>query len=151
MTGSGFDLGLEDPLRAGVFFVTADDLDTLEVAARDADLRPCRIDLAGCRDKRTLLLRVAVALDFPPGSGRNWDALADSLRDLQWLPARGHALLFDQASDLHGANEGDFDTLLSILDEACSYWATHDAPFWAFLALREEDFEALEQQAPEAS
>ena len=38
----------------------------------------------------------------------------------------------------------DFDTLVSILDEANAEWKTRDVPFWAFLALRERDFAELE-------
>ena len=38
MSDSGFDLGLDDPARAGVFFVTADDIATLDMATRDAGL-----------------------------------------------------------------------------------------------------------------
>ena len=71
MSESGFDLGLEDATRAGVFFVAGDDIATLAMAARDAGLLVRRIDLAGCRDKSTLMLRLATALDFPAGSGRN--------------------------------------------------------------------------------
>ena len=144
MTESGFDLGLDDPARAGVFFVTADDLDILSAAARDAGLLPMHIDLLGCSNKATLLLRIAVALEFPTSSGRNWDALSDSLRDLQWMPADGYVLLFEGAGDMHHVAEEDFDTLVSVLDEANTEWAARGVPFWAFLALREKDFVQLE-------
>ena len=40
-----------------------------------------------------------MALDFPMSSGRNWDALSDSLRDLEWLPGKGYVLLFEGAGD----------------------------------------------------
>ncbi|MFT4255987.1 MAG: barstar family protein [Pseudoxanthomonas sp.] len=145
MTDSGFDLGLADPTRAGVFFSSTRDLGTLAAAARDAGLLARRIDLLGCADKRTLLLRIALALDFPASSGHNWDALSDNLRDLDWLPAgNGYALLFDAAGEMRDANEADFDTLLSILEEASADWAAHGVPFWAFLALREQDFDEME-------
>jgi hypothetical protein len=140
MTESGFEPGLDDPARAGVFFVTSDDLGVLAAAARDAGLLSRHIDLLGCSNKATLLLRIAVALDFPMSSGRNWDALSDSLRDLQWLPGKGYVLLFEGAGDLHCIDEPDFDTLVSILDEAHAEWAARGVPFWAFLALRERDF-----------
>ena len=144
MTQSGFDLGLDDPTRAGVFFVTSEDLDVLAAGAHDAGLRPCHIDLMGCSNKATLLLRIAVAMDFPNTSSRNWDALSDSLRDLDWRPADGYVLLFEGAGELHHADEADFDTLISILDEANQAWRARGVPFWAFLALRERDFVELE-------
>ncbi len=143
MTQSGFDPGLEDPTRAGVFFAAAADLASLGAAARDAGLTPRHIDLMGCANKATLLLRIAVALDFPTSCARNWDALVDSLRDLQWLQARGYVLLFDAAGELHEHDEASFDTLVSVLDEASAYWATQDVPFWAFLALSEHDMDQL--------
>ena len=90
MTESGFDPGLQDPSRAGVFFVTSGDLPFLAAAAHDANLLPRQIDLLGCNNKATLLLRIAVALDFPMSSGRNWDALSDSLRDLEWPVSYTH-------------------------------------------------------------
>lgn len=144
MSDSGFDLGMEDALQAGVFFVTPDDLDTIDAASRDAGLLVRRIDLLGCTDKASILLRFAVALDFPAGSGRNWDALSDNLRDLSWLPAPGYTLLLSDASDLHVAEGEDFDTLLSILDEVRADWTTHNVPFWSFVALEEVEFDELE-------
>jgi len=143
MSDSGFDLGLDDPAQAGVYFVTSDDLSTLDVAARDAGLLVRRIDLGGCADKPTLMMRIGTALDFPSGSGRNWDALSDRLRDLSWLPAAGYALLIDAAGDLRDADEGDFDALLEILEDTANAWVARDIPFWAFLGLPESAFDAM--------
>ena len=144
MNDSSAELGLTDPHRAGVFFVTGEDLATVEAAVGDAGLLVRRIDLRGCEDKASLLLRLAKALDFPAGLGRNWDALDDALRDLAWLPASGYVLLFEQAHELRDRAEADFDTLLDILDEASQSWAADDVPFWAFIALPDEDFPDLQ-------
>ena len=38
MSGTGFDIGLDDPGQAGVYFVTDDDIATLQMAAVDAQL-----------------------------------------------------------------------------------------------------------------
>jgi hypothetical protein len=147
MSDSGWELGLADPENAGVYFVTTDDLDTLGVAARDAGLQVRRIDL-GHADKSTLLLRIATALDFPSGLGRNWDGLSDSLRDLSWIPNVGFALLFENGGDLQQAGE-DFDTLLEILEETAQDWAERDVPFWSFLALPESVFDEIDAAAGE--
>lgn len=147
MTDSGFDLGMGEAKNAGVFFVTEDDLDGLAVAARDAGLVVRRVDVGGCNGKATLLLRMAAALDFPTTFGRNWDALSDSLRDLSWVPGPGYALLFEGAGDMRAADEGDFDTLLDILDDAVQDWAERKLPFWAFLALPEEAFDEMDSAA----
>lgn len=142
MSESGFDLGLSDPARAGIFLVAADDLATLDVMTRDAGLRAWRIDLSECRNKAMLLLRIATMLEFPGSFGRNWDALSDGLRDLSWLPADGYALLLEGAGDLRAADPVAFETLLDILGEASREWATRDVAFWAFIALPEDAFEA---------
>ena len=144
MTESGFELGLDQPDRCGVFFVTDDDLDALGVASRDAGLAVRRVDLAGCGDKATLLLRIGSALDFPAGSGRNWDALSDRLRDLSWIEAGGYALLLENAGDLQGADQAAFDTLLDVVEQAAAAWRDRAVPFWVFLAMPMAFFDELE-------
>ncbi|KAF1684731.1 barnase inhibitor [Pseudoxanthomonas broegbernensis] len=139
MSESGFDLGLDDAAQAGLYETDADSLPALAAAARDAGLLVRHIDLDGCRDKATLLLRLSAVLDLPAGFGRNWDALSDALRDLDWLPAPGYALLLEEAGQLQAACPGDYDTLLDILHEASQAWAAMDVPFWVFLATDAED------------
>lgn len=141
MNASTFTLDLGDPQRAGVFFVTAEDIGILDDVVRDAGLLARHLDLRGCADKAGVLSRLAHVLEVPDGRGRNWDAMGDALRDLSWLPAPGYALLVDDANDLRDADEASFDTLLALLDEASADWATQQIPFWAFLALPEDDFD----------
>ena len=49
--------------------------------------------------------------------------------------------MFEAASGLRDADESSFDTLLDVLEEAAADWAQRDIPFWAFLALPEDEFE----------
>lgn len=44
--------------------------------------------------KRAAIDAIAEALSFPDWSGRNLDALHDSLTDLSWLPAGEHTLVW---------------------------------------------------------
>jgi len=150
MTESGFDSGLFDPSLAGVHTVADGDMALLDVAARDAGLRATAIDLEHCTGKPVLMLRMATALQIPPGSGRNWDALSDLLRDLGWLHApHGHALLLSSAGDLRDASPGDYDTLLSILHEAAASWAETGTPFWAFVGLPDGEFDLPGNPSPD--
>lgn len=135
MTSSGFDIGLDDASQAGVYEVEAVDLAALAAAARDAGLLVRRIDLDGCCDKQALLLRIAAVLDLPAGWGRNWDALMDALRDLDWLPASGYALLLDGAGQLQAQCPHELETLVGILQEAATWWAGNGVPFWVFIAI----------------
>ena len=130
-----FDLDLGDPGQSGVYRIAPEAMDTMAALARDAGLRILRVDLAGAASKRTLLARLATQLDFPHGSGMNWDALSDNLRDLSWLPAPGYALLLESADALRGSE--DFHVLLDILDECATAWAAAGVAFVAFISLEE--------------
>ena len=106
----------------------------LEEAAESLDYPMHRINLSKVTDKDGFLDAIGKALDFPDWYGHNWDALADCLRDLAWLPADGHVLLFEHAEAMqHGAGP-DFDTLLGILDDAATFAQDEDRPFFAFIA-----------------
>ncbi|UYK82380.1 barstar family protein [Xanthomonas sacchari] len=139
MSGFPFALNLAEPAASGVYRVANRDLDSVAALARDAGLRLCRIDLHGCTGKAMLLMRLAAQLDFPPGFGRNWDALTDGLRDLSWLPSpRGYALLLEDAGQLQAVARPAFDVLLDILDDVAREWAQDGVSFVAFVGGSEE-------------
>lgn len=130
-----------DARQNGAYLVGEADLDALDAAAHAEGHLVRRVSLAGCRAKDDLLQRIAKALELPETFGANWDALADCLNDLGWLPqAGGYAWLFDHADDLRDASEGDFDMLCDVLDDACRRWRTNGTPCFAFLALPHDAF-----------
>jgi RNAse (barnase) inhibitor barstar len=133
MNSRNFDLDFSRPLHGGVYFVQRDELDRLAIEAKQHELHASRIELAGCRDKADLLQRFARALRFPADFGDNWDALADCLRDLAWLPGWGHLLLLDRADELQRAAPDAFAVLLGILDDAATFAQESERPFFAFL------------------
>lgn len=134
-------IDLADAKQNGAYLVGESELDNLDAAAHDEGHLVRRINLAGCRDKHDLLQRIAAALQFPATFGANWDALADCLADLAWLPhAGGYAILFDHAEDLSDATESDFDTLCDVLDDACHAWASNGTPCFAFIAMPDAAF-----------
>ncbi|MFC5525615.1 barstar family protein [Rhodanobacter ginsengisoli] len=147
MSTKGFDLDLTRPAHGGVYFVGVNDLDRLARAAARDELGVRRIDLAGCRDKDELLRRLAISLQLPATFGHNWDALADCLRDLGWIPAWGHVLLFEHADELRRAAGADFDILLGILDDAATFGQDNDRPWFAFVALPDSAFDAAPTSA----
>lgn len=128
-------LDLTRPLLGGVYEVAADTFDALALQARRADLALCRVELGECRDKATLLRRLAFALRLPADFGDNWDALADCLRDPSWQPAWGHVLLFEHSQTLRDTDPDSFAVLLGVLDDAATFAIEHDRPFFAFFAL----------------
>lgn len=135
---TGIDLGalLADPARAGTCFADAGERAALAEAAAALDFAVATVDLgqAGC--KHALLDALAAALGFPPTFGRNWDALADGLGDLSWLPAGGYMLLLDHADGLREASPENFNMLLEVLADATRSHAGAGVPFWAVLSPR---------------
>ena len=109
MKSKGFSAKQNGIYRAPV------DAGALRAAAGSAGLRWSAIDLQRARGKRALLGAFARALAFPDTFGGNWDALADSLQDLSWLPEPGWVLLLRGAADFAAAAPDDYAVLLEIL------------------------------------
>ncbi|GHH75798.1 hypothetical protein GCM10018793_20220 [Streptomyces sulfonofaciens] len=83
------------------------------------------LDLDGVEDKAAFLDRCARALHFPDWFGHNWDALADSLKDLSWLPAaRGRLLLVSGWQEYAAARPGEWAIALKVFSEAEAHWRT---------------------------
>ena len=91
----------------------------------------------------SLLQRMAAAFAFPPGFGLNWDSLADALSDLSWLPAEGYVLGLESPGDLREDCPEDFATFVAVLEGASLAWRDAGRPFWSFIALPDDEFEAL--------
>ena len=92
------------------------------LARSHGKLRRYLIDLSGCRDKAGVMAVLAAKLPLPAEFGANWDALADSLRDLVLAgPAAGTALVLAHADGLRVTAPADFDRLLAVLDDACAF------------------------------
>lgn len=102
---------------------------------------------AKCRTPSGLFAEFARALDFPDYFGHNWDALEECLADLEWLPAKGYALLFTEAEQILPEDEEDYETFLEVISDAGEAWASGRAgmgtkratPFHALLAVLERD------------
>src|SRR5262245_5431337 len=76
------------------------------------------------RTKRGLLNELARALEFPAGSGRNWDALEEMLADLEWLPAKGYLLVVTSADELLVEDPDEYETFIDIVKSVAKEWAT---------------------------
>lgn len=126
---------LPDVRRAGVYHLPVEGADVVAKVARDAGYVYAHIELAGCRSKAECLSRVAAALAFPTWFGHNWDALADCLGDLSWLPGEGYVFVLAHADEFRAADEDGFATLLAIFREAAGEWATDGIPLWTFAEL----------------
>ncbi|MFF4386734.1 barstar family protein [Streptomyces sp. NPDC001552] len=100
-------------------------------AAEAAGRTTVRLDLSGVREKSELMRRCGDALRLPEWVGGNWDALADALRDLSWVPVsvpRGGGWLVAVTSwrGYADARPGEWETLVEVLEEAVGFWRESD-------------------------
>ncbi|MFJ8212237.1 barstar family protein [Streptomyces sp. NPDC096033] len=92
-------------------------------SAEEAGWTTVRLDLDGVRSKAALMRRCAAALRVPEWFGGNWDALADALIDLSWLPdAPGRLLAVTSWRGYAAERAEDWATLGEVLEEAVDFW-----------------------------
>ncbi|MEU7603898.1 barstar family protein [Streptomyces sp. NPDC040724] len=98
-------------------------LEPVLAAADAAGWTTVRLDLDGVRGKAELMRRCGVALRLPEWVGGNWDALADAMRDLSWLPGVGGRLVAVTSwrgyADVRPA---EWETFVEVLEEAVDFW-----------------------------
>ena len=131
---------LED---AGVYFLPEQDLDELLEAAAVNRFALLRVNLTGCSGQQDLLLRLAGVLSFPPFVAKDFAALADALGELSQPDAPGLVLLLEHSDDLRREASADFKTAMEVLQAASRDWADHARPLWTFIALSDDEFDAL--------
>jgi Barstar (barnase inhibitor) len=81
-----------------------------------------RLDGGQCVTKDALLRTIARTLPLPAHFGVNWDALEDSLTDLEWLPAAGYVLVITEADRLLAGSAADYRTFVAILENVGAEW-----------------------------
>ncbi|MEU9165917.1 barstar family protein [Streptomyces sp. NPDC048424] len=92
-------------------------------AADAAGWTTVRLDLDGVRGKAELMRRCGVALRLPEWVGGNWDALADAMRDLSWLPgAAGRLVAVTSWRGYADARPAEWETFVDVLEEAVDFW-----------------------------
>lgn len=106
----------------------------LAAAAAAAKLRFLAADLKAVDSKAALLAAVAKGLALPGHFGGNWDALADSLEDDDWVAHGGCVISLAHAGAYRKAHAADWATFEDILAEAADYWRERHRPFWVFVS-----------------
>ncbi|RII19428.1 Barstar (barnase inhibitor) [Streptomyces sp. YIM 130001] len=92
------------------------------------------LDLTGVRDKAGFMDRCTSALGLPAWFGRNWDALADSLTDLSWLPAaQGRVLVLGGWTEYAREQPREWTVAREVLAEASEYWRDRATPLTVLL------------------
>ena len=91
------------------------------------------LDLSGISTKKGFLDACAHALQFPAGLGGNWDALADCLEDLSWLPSAGVVMHWGNGKAFASACGADVALALEILESAAGFWKSKQRTFVVLL------------------
>lgn len=84
-------------------------------------------------DKTSFLNACGKAMSFPAYYGGNWDALDECITDLEWCPAQGYVLLYDQVEHFAGGQPEQWSVALDILHEAANYWRDRATPMYVLL------------------
>src|SRR5690606_15638938 len=132
---------LADPAMAGAYLVDQREQEAYAEAAAMLGFAAAAVNFSGCRDKADALCRFARALRFPEWFGHNWDALADCLSDLSWMPADRYLLLLTGTDAWRRTDRESFDITLEVLEQAAEGWKAERVPFWA-LVLVDDPFAA---------
>ena len=110
------------------------DAHPLAAAAAAAKLRFVAADLKEVNSKAELLAALAKGLMLPKHFGNNWDALADSVEDPEWLGNSGSVIALNHSAGYRKAHGIDWTMLEDILAEAADYWRERHKPFWVFVS-----------------
>jgi RNAse (barnase) inhibitor barstar len=102
-------------VQSGVYKWPTADVAELRGAVEEAGWRFVRLDTSTVLDKTGFLDRAAEAFGFPDYFGRNWDAFADSLGDIDDNP--GTVVVWDGWREFASRDEASFDVALEVLRE----------------------------------
>jgi RNAse (barnase) inhibitor barstar len=109
--------------RGGVWFL-ADPVEpkAVQKLAKARGFAFVHFDGKNIAGKDQLMNHVATALRLPKTFGRNWDALEESLVDLEWVDDDGFLIYYDHIDPLLNAHPDQFETLVELFRDAVGSW-----------------------------
>ena len=111
--------------KGGVWFAPGVEARAVQACAKKAHFAYYHVDGKNITRKEQLLIAVATALHFPKSFGHNWDALEESLVDLD-MDSDGFVIFYDHIDGLLEAHPDQFETLVEILRDAVASWKEDD-------------------------
>jgi RNAse (barnase) inhibitor barstar len=110
------------------------DVDVVVVAAAAAEWRVVILDTDDSDSAQGFLESCADAFAFPDWFGMNWDALDESLGDLELGGARGLLVVWSGFEELGEADEAAVATAVDVFRTAVDGWADDGLPATVLLA-----------------
>lgn len=123
---------LREVAQAGVYHLVGD-ARALGGAAAAAGLMVVYADIGHAHNKKEYLEQLSKAMRFPEWFGGNWDALADCLKDLSWLQAKGWVVILERSKHFCGGHGHEFKEAMAVMAEASEYWRGEGKPFWTLI------------------
>ena len=115
--------GDSDRCPSGVYHIDVAERDqVLHHGAFPPEFTVAVLDGTAAGTRAEFFQELARVLHFPDYFGRNWDAVYDCLTDLSWLPAAGYVLVLDGFEQLATNEPGQWEILLKVLRESCTFW-----------------------------
>lgn len=105
------------------FFITRN----IESINKYMDQGLCCVNIEGdlINDSSSLFSEMSEKLKFPDYFGRNWNALQDCLRDLEWFSSEnGYVIIWSNASKMMMTSPEDFFEFMNILKYVNEYWSS---------------------------
>lgn len=114
-------------------------LDTLRVELHEMGIFMCEIDGSTIASDEKLFDAISQAFRFPDYFGRNWDALIDCLRDLEWLAEIGYVVVIHNAVLAFQRTPATMARFIELCGDVASFWAENKRPFHLVLFIAPEE------------
>ena len=109
--------------RGGVWFLPSHaEPKAVQKLAKAHDFTFVHFDGKNITGKDQLMNHVATALRLPKTFGHNWDALEESLVDLEWVDDDGFVIYYDHIDPLLNGHPDQFETLVELFRDAVNSW-----------------------------
>ena len=119
--------------KGGIWFVPGAETRSVQSAAKKAGYTFFHIDGKSIERKEQFMNAVATALRLPKSFGLNWDALEESLTELEG-DGDGYLIYYDHIDGLLNAHPDQFETLVEILRDAVESWKEDGTPMVVLLS-----------------
>ncbi len=113
---------LADSQSPRIAAVSAADARLLSEEASKKGFKVWKLDGRRMRDDASVFDHFSEVMEFPDYFGRNWDAMDECLRDMDWAPHKAHLLVISDADALFLTARRTFVALLDSLRFVSRHW-----------------------------